>query len=109
MHAKDHWENVYASKQSNNVSWFQVHAEQSMRLIRGTGLACSGEIIEVGGGASTLVDDLLQNHYSALTVLDLSASALSAARLRLGALASRVRWIEGDITKISLPLQALDI
>ncbi|PKO60467.1 MAG: SAM-dependent methyltransferase [Betaproteobacteria bacterium HGW-Betaproteobacteria-18] len=109
MHTKDHWENVYTNKQTTGVSWFQEHAEQSLRLIRDTGVARSAEIIDVGGGASTLVDDLLLNHYSAVTVLDLSGAALEAARARLGPMASQVRWLEGDITKIALPAHAFDV
>jgi SAM-dependent methyltransferase len=109
MHNKDHWETVYASKQSTDVSWFQAHAEQSLRLIRGTGVSGSAAIIDVGGGASTLIDDLLLNQYTGVTVLDLSVTALAAARARLGPLAQRVRWLEGDITNISLPKHVFDV
>ena len=84
MQSKEHWDHVYTTKPAESVSWFQEHAEQSLRLIRCTGVSRSGSIIDVGGGASTLVDDPLTDGYSALTVLDLSASALSAAKQRLG-------------------------
>lgn len=109
MHTKDHWENVYTSKQATGVSWFQEHAEQSLRLIRDTGVTHSAEIIDVGGGASTLVDDLLHNQFHAITVLDLSAAALNAARTRLGPMGRQVRWLEGDITQITLPTHAFDV
>ena len=109
MHRKDHWENVYTTKSAEGVSWFQAHANQSLDLIRDTGVAANAAIIDVGGGASTLVDDLLRNHYRAVTVLDLSAAALNAARARLGALAAQVCWLEGDITELALPLQAFDV
>lgn len=109
MPSKDHWERVYATKQADAVSWFQEHAAQSLRLIRGTGVACSADIIDVGGGASTLVDDLLSNGYTALTVLDLSGAALASAKARLGQEARRVRWLEGDITQVSLPIHAFDL
>jgi 2-polyprenyl-3-methyl-5-hydroxy-6-metoxy-1,4-benzoquinol methylase len=109
MQSKEHWDRVYATKPAELVSWFQVHAEQSLRLIRGTGVPRSGSIIDVGGGASTLVDDLLTDGYSDLTVLDLSASALSAAKQRLGSLAARVEWIEASITEVDLAVHAYDV
>ena len=109
MSSKDHWESLYATKPTHSVSWFQAHAETSLRLIRETGVPCSASIINVGGGASTLVDDLLCQGYSALTVLDLSAVALSAAKARLGANAAQVQWFEADITSAQLPKQSYDV
>ncbi len=109
MPSKDHWEHVYSTKPAASVSWFQEHAEQSLRLIRGTGVPCSAATIDVGGGASTLVDDLLANGYDAVTVLDLSAAALAEAKTRLGQAASRVQWLVGDITQIALPVHAYDV
>ncbi len=109
MQPKEHWDNVYSTKSTDDVSWFQEHAEQSLRLIRGTGIPLTASIIDVGGGASTLVDDLLRNGYSSLTVLDLSAAALAAAQSRLGAQSSAVRWIEANIIDASLPIHAYDV
>lgn len=109
MHAKDHWEKVYSSKATNAVSWFQPHANYSLGLIKDTGVGCDVSIIDVGGGASILVDDLLANGFSNLTVLDLSVAALAAARKRLGSRASVVRWIESDITKADLPANQYDV
>lgn len=109
MHSKEHWETVYSTKPIDGVSWFQEHAEQSLRLIGATGVPRSAHIIDVGGGASTLVDDLLLNGYSALTVLDLSAAALSAARTRLGSRAAAVHWLEADITTAVLPANEYDV
>jgi len=109
MPAKDHWENVYSTKATDRVSWFQPHAEQSLRLIRDMGVPRSAAIIDVGGGASTLVDDLLQDGYTALSVLDLSAAALAAARGRLGERAAGVQWIEANITEVALPVHAYDV
>jgi SAM-dependent methyltransferase len=109
MQPKDHWEQVYSTKATDGVSWFQEHAEQSLQLIRGTGVPCSASVIDVGGGASTLVDDLLHQGYLAPTVLDLSAAALSAAQARLGARAAEVSWLVGDITRIGLPVHAYDV
>lgn len=109
MQSKAHWERVYSSKATDAVSWFQVHAETSLRLIKETGLPRDGAIIDVGGGASTLVDDLLALGYSNLTVLDLSAAALRAAKERLGSDADKITWLEADITKVELPFQAYDL
>lgn len=109
MQPKEHWERVYTTKPADGVSWFQDHAEQSLRLIRGTGVPLSAAVIDVGGGASTLVDDLLQDGYARLTVLDLSAAALAAARRRLGARADAVQWLEANITTTTLPAHAYDV
>ena len=109
MQSKDHWERVYSSRKTEGVSWYQEHAEQSLHLIYGTGVPRSAEIIDVGGGASTLVDDLLIEGYTAVTVLDLSLAALAAAKARLGSRSSKVRWLEGDIIKTSLPAQTFDV
>ncbi|MEW6466897.1 MAG: class I SAM-dependent methyltransferase [Pseudomonadota bacterium] len=109
MHAKDHWNHVYATKPATGVSWYQEHAEQSLRLIRQTGLGPGAAIIDVGAGASTLVDDLLDEGHTALTVLDLSASALATAQARLGPRAQAVRWLEGNILDVDLAPQSFDL
>jgi SAM-dependent methyltransferase len=106
---QDHWNRVYTAKAPNTVSWFQEHAAQSLRLIRATGVSRSAAIIDVGGGASTLVDDLIDDGYSAVTVLDLSPVALAIARRHLGPHASNVTWLEGDITTIPLTEGAYDV
>ena len=109
MQSKDHWERVYSTKATDAVSWFQPHADLSLDIIRSTRLGHDAGIIDVGGGASTLVDDLVANGYTDLTVLDLSGAALSAARKRLGSQESKVRWIEADITKADLPANRYNI
>jgi SAM-dependent methyltransferase len=109
MGGRDHWEGVYSSKSTASVSWFQEHAEVSLRLIRATGVPRTASIIDVGGGASTLVDDLLSQGYTELTVVDLAAAALSAAKARLGELAGRVHWMEADITSVQLPPHGFDV
>lgn len=109
MQPKDHWEHVYSTKATDAVSWYQKHADHSLRFIQQTGVSCSASLIDVGGGASTLVDDLLAEHYQNITVLDLSAAALNAAKVRLGARAHTVQWLEADITKAELPVQAYDV
>jgi 2-polyprenyl-3-methyl-5-hydroxy-6-metoxy-1,4-benzoquinol methylase len=109
MQSKDHWEKVYTTKATDAVSWFQTHAGLSLDLIKATGISRDAAIIDVGGGASTLVDDLLANGFDNLTVLDLSAAALAAAQKRLGLQAAKVQWIETDITKANLPANRFDI
>ena len=109
MQSRDHWEKVYTTKATDAVSWFQPHADFSVGLIKATGAGRDAAIIDVGGGASTLVDDLLADGYTDLSVLDLSAAALAAARSRLGARASAVRWIEADITRADLPAHSFDV
>lgn len=103
MQDKSHWESVYTQKAADAVSWYQPHADSSLALIRQTGIAADAALIDVGGGASTLVDDLLAAHYSDLTVLDISAAALDVARHRLGGAASAVHWLEADITQVDFP------
>jgi len=109
MQPKNHWDQVYATKSPQSVSWYQPHADQSLRLIHQTGLPLSASIIDVGGGASTLVDDLLHEGYQSLTVLDVSAAALTAARARLGEAGSRVSWVDADVTAVTLPMHAFDL
>ncbi|HZW25091.1 MAG TPA: class I SAM-dependent methyltransferase [Gallionella sp.] len=109
MQSKQHWEKVYETKSADAVSWFQPHAESSLGFIHATGVGKDAAIIDVGGGASTLVDDLVAEGYGDLTVLDLSAAALGAARRRLGAQENRVRWIEADITGADLPANRYDV
>jgi ubiquinone/menaquinone biosynthesis C-methylase UbiE len=109
MQSKEHWEKVYTTKATDTVSWFQPHADLSLDLIKATGVSHDAAIIDVGGGASTLVDDLLANGYTDLSVLDLSAAALTAAQMRLGLQASKVQWIEADVTKVNLPDYRFDV
>lgn len=109
MDRKQHWEQVYATKAPDAVSWFQAHAELSLRLIRNTGLGRDAAIIDVGGGASTLVDDLMAESHTDVTVLDLSAAAIAVAKLRLGKHGEAVDWIVGDITLAAFPVHRFDI
>lgn len=109
VNTKNHWEKVYQTKPVTSVSWFQEHAERSLELIKSIGATRESEIIDVGAGASTLVDDLIRDGYRNISVLDLSAKALAVARDRLGRQADVVKWIEGDIRTVSLPAQAYDI
>lgn len=109
MQSRKHWEQVYTTKTSTDVSWFQDHATQSVALIRSTAVAQDAAIIDVGGGASTLVDDLMEDGYSNLTVLDLSAAALAASQARLGEAANRVAWRVDDITRARFERHAYDV
>lgn len=81
---KSHWENIYCTKATDAVSWYSPHLETSMQLTELAGLPEDARIIDVGGGASTLVDDLIEAGYSDVTVLDISARALDKIRERLG-------------------------
>lgn len=109
MSGKSHWENVYTQRRVDEVSWFQEHAEQSLMLMQHAGLSRESSIIDVGGGASRLVDDLIAGGHTQVTVLDLSATAMRHARDRLGPAAAAVTWIEGDITDVALPPAAFDL
>lgn len=109
MDRKQHWEQVYTTKASNHVSWFQERADQSLALIHHAGMAKDAAIIDVGGGASNLVDDLTAEGYSDLTVLDLSSAALDVAKQRLGKQAETVQWVVGDVTQADLPANHFNV
>lgn len=94
-----HWEGVYGTKAPTEVSWFQARPDISLELIRSTGIPLNGTIVDVGGGASTLVDHLLHEGRSSILVLDISATALARAQKRLGSKAQHVGWIAGDVTQ----------
>ena len=98
-----HWEGVYGTRPADAVSWFQPVAERSLALIRRVAPDPDAPIIDVGGGASVLVDDLLRLGYHDLTVLDIAGSALAVARERLGEAAGAVRWLEADVRTAALP------
>lgn len=109
MQSKEHWENVYASKDAKKVSWFQEHADLSLTLILKAAVPLSASLIDVGGGASTLVDDLLAHGYKNVTVLDLSRAALQTAQARLGDRASQVRWQEANILGVDFSVHGYDV
>lgn len=109
MSDKSHWEKIYAGKRPSEVSWYQTHLEKSLELIRATGVGRDAEILDVGGGASTLVDDLLSAGYRHVTVMDISATAIQSAKTRLGSRAAGVVWLESDATRQSLPAQHYDV
>ena len=103
-----HWEGVYTTKRENEVSWFQDNPAPSLELIAAVGATPATAIIDIGGGASRLVDGLLAKGFRALAVLDLSGAALKAAKSRLGAQAEKVDWIVADAT-LWEPTEVYDI
>lgn len=109
MESKEHWEKVYGTKSAEEVSWFQEHAGLSLRLIQDADVPGTASIIDVGGGASVLVDDLLSLGYGDVTVLDLSGAAITTAKSRLGESASAVDWIEANILDVQLPAATYDV
>ncbi|WFU14000.1 methyltransferase domain-containing protein [Bradyrhizobium sp. CB3481] len=103
-----HWENVYTTKREDEVSWFQQSPTPSLDLIMQAEPTLSSAIIDIGGGASRLVDNLLERGFEDITVLDLSAAALAADKVRLGIRAERVNWIVADVTSWQ-PARAYEI
>ena len=93
-----HWEGVYTSKAETEVSWYQETPEVSLGLIQGTGLGADAAIIDIGAGASRLIEALLDRGFRSVSALDLSESALETTRTRLGARADCVEWIVSDVT-----------
>lgn len=105
MDRKQHWERVYAQRAPEQVSWYQPRPERSLALIEHAVQEAGARIIDVGGGASTLVDCLLERGFEQPAVLDLSAQAIARAQRRLGARARAVRWFEADVTAFEPPQQ----
>lgn len=106
----DHWEAVYRDKGEAQTSWFRAHLDKSLRLIDDLRLPeTSTPVIDVGGGRSTLAEDMLSRGFSDVTVLDIAEPALRAARERLGADAVRVRWLVSDIAETVLPAGAFGL
>src|SRR3972149_4204028 len=97
---KEHWENVWTRKKSNEVSWYQQDPKTSIDLILSTNPSKDAGIIDVGGGDSNLVDKLLDLGFKNITVLDISAKALKRAKERLGEKAKRVKWIECNLSEL---------
>ena len=104
-----HWENVYREKGPEQVSWFQPEARLSRELIEREVPDRAAAILDVGAGASRLVDGLLAAGYRRLTVLDLSAAALAQSQRRLGAAAASVTWLEADVLTFDVPAGAFDV
>jgi SAM-dependent methyltransferase len=107
LSVRDHWNTVYATKNWRSVSWYLPHLDASLALIARLELPQRARVIDVGGGASTFVDDLLERYR--MTVLDLSSTALDLAHRRLGSRAEAVEWRVGNILEAALPATAYDL
>ena len=105
---KEHWEKIYSEKNPNEVSWFQENPGKSLELIKRTGIPKGASIIDVGGGASVLVDHLLDEGFKNVTILDTSDAALRYAQSRLGDQAKRVKWVVADVTQFN-PTEKFDL
>lgn len=105
----DHWQTVYATKAAETVSWFQGEAAPSLAMIAATGAGAPAAIIDIGAGASTLIDRLLWAGFHDLTALDVSSQALAVSQARLGDQAASVEWIVADLTAWSPAAQRYDL
>lgn len=106
--ATAHWANVYQTKAVTDVSWYAPHLDDSLEAITSVA-GPEAAIIDVGGGASTLVDDLVARGYDRVTVLDIAGASLAASRARMGAAAERVTWITGNIVTVDLGARQFDV
>jgi SAM-dependent methyltransferase len=104
-----HWEKVYTAKSENEVSWFQENPAPSLELIDEAGATATSAIVDVGGGASRLVDFLVAKGFKAITVLDISRAAIAVTKARLGEKGRSVRWIVADVTKWQPEAGAFDV
>lgn len=98
MNSADHWDEVYRTKSSSTLSWYQASPEPSLKMLDCVATGVQRSLIDVGGGASTLVDALLERGWIDLTILDIAAPALHVAQQRLGRAAQNVDWKVADIT-----------
>ena len=106
---KNHWETVYRHKPADSVSWYRPHLDVSLELLSQGGMNGRSAVIDVGGGTSTLVDDLLDRGLRDVTVLDVSESALAVSQSRLGERAKLVQWRVGDVLRVPLPTARFDL
>lgn len=102
---KQHWENVFSTKNSNEVSWTQAYPKTAMDYLENLNLPKTANIIDVGGGESNFVDALLEKGHTNIWVLDISATALEKAKIRLGKKAENVHWVVSDITAFQTEIQ----
>ena len=109
MSVKNHWEKVYATKAPETVSWYRPHLETSLALIERAAAGYSASIIDVSGGESTLVDNLLARGYENITVLDVSQTAIDVTKKRLGLAAEQIHWLVAVVTDAQLERGAYDV
>lgn len=100
---QQHREEIYRRKEESEVSWYQVYPGISLQLIGRSGIGTSEPLIDVGGGASVLVDQLLLKGFRRVAVLDISSTALECAQQRLCEKASQVEWLQADVTQFQPP------
>ena len=103
MDRKEHWNHVYQTKETDDLSWSQPHPALSLDLIEAAQISKDTGIIDVGGGTSLLIDRLIDAGYNPLGVLDVSGAALNKSRARLGPHAEKIEWFEADVTTFSPP------
>jgi SAM-dependent methyltransferase len=109
MSERDHWEEVYSTKVTEKLGWYEPHLQTSLTWIKELSLVADAPIIDIGGGASTLADDLLDAGYRSITVLDISEKALSSVRTRLGERAELITWLGGNVTSVDLPTHYFEV
>jgi 2-polyprenyl-3-methyl-5-hydroxy-6-metoxy-1,4-benzoquinol methylase len=106
---RDHWEGVYRTRQTEEVSWYQASPSVSLEMLDAAGISSSSSVIDVGGGDSLLVDALLARGLTRVTVLDVSQEALDRARTRTGEAGRVVTWLQADVTDPSWQIDAVDV
>jgi 2-polyprenyl-3-methyl-5-hydroxy-6-metoxy-1,4-benzoquinol methylase len=109
MDTQAHWERIYSTKAPTEVSWFSPHLETSLALVERVASDRSASIIDVGGGESTLVDDLIGSGYQNVTVMDLARTAIEHSKKRLGAASRSVTWLVADILQAQFPAASFDV
>jgi 2-polyprenyl-3-methyl-5-hydroxy-6-metoxy-1,4-benzoquinol methylase len=109
MDVRTHWQKIYSTKAPDQVSWYRPHLETSLALVARAACDHTASIIDVGGGESTLVDDLLEQGFQNVTVLDVSQAAIDVNKARLGERARGVHWIVADITQVELEPRVYDV
>jgi len=109
MNTQEHWERVYGTRAPDQVSWFRPHLQMSLDLIERADRNRSASIIDVGAGASTLVDDLLVAGYRNLTVLDISQAAIEVAKSRVGNASKSIHWLRAEVTQGDFPAHSFDV
>jgi 2-polyprenyl-3-methyl-5-hydroxy-6-metoxy-1,4-benzoquinol methylase len=109
MNTQAHWERVYDTKAPDQLSWFSPHLQTSIALIERAAGDRSASIIDVGAGASTLVDDLVGAGYRNLTVLDISQAAIEVAKSRLGEASNSIQWLRADVTQENFPAHSYEV
>jgi len=109
MNVQTHWEKIYREKRPDAVSWYRPHLERSIELIEKAASGHFAAILDVGGGESTLVDDLVARGYQNISVLDVSQTAIDVTRRRLGTASERVQWLTTDIANADFAANTYDV